>query len=93
MPDGRIWDSIRVRPPICYLPPLIEIIVSREIDEKIALELMEPSPQPAVMMKHFEARIRMVKKLVDAKKLDPRMGEIAVKHYEGHLEEIRSLGK
>ncbi|MEM1557089.1 MAG: hypothetical protein QXT26_01250 [Thermoproteota archaeon] len=92
----NVWDRIRIRPPICYLPPMWEIIVSNRIDPVQAgktLPLFDPDPEPILMEKYFKARIELVKTLVREGKLDSRIGEAAIQHFETHLKELEPLRK
>lgn len=94
--EMSVWDRIRIRPPICYLPPMWEIIVNNRIDPVQAgktLPLFDPDPQPAVMEKYFKARIELVRTLVKEGKLDSRIGDVAIQHFETHLKELESLRK
>ena len=86
------WDRIRVIPPICYFPPIWEVVLNGGIDE-MANEIvaMGPRPEPWVIAKHMKDRIDLVEKLVDTGKLDPKIGDIAKRHLETHLNEIKAI--
>lgn len=90
---GLDWDRIRIRPPLCYLPPIWEILINREINpelvKKIGIE--DPHPDPWHIEKHMNNRIKIVKELVAGKKLDAKLGELAVAHFQEHLTELKAL--
>jgi hypothetical protein len=86
------WDRIRVIPPICYFPPIWEVVLDRGIDEMAnEIAAMGPRPEPWVIAKHMKDRIDLVEKLVDTEKLDPKIGDIAKRHFETHLNEIKAI--
>ncbi len=94
------WDIIRVRPPICYLPAAWEAVINNGINE-MAREFPSPPPWmkenpiplPWMIEKHMKDRINLVEKLVEAEKLDPKIGDIAKKHFETHLNELKAIQK
>ncbi|MCZ7398283.1 MAG: hypothetical protein O8C62_01150 [Candidatus Methanoperedens sp.] len=91
-----LWDGIiirpPIRPPICYLPPMWEVILNRDIGE-LAKNLVAtvPDTAPAVIEKHLNERIKIVEKLKGTKKLDGKIADMAISHFKAHLEELKAL--
>lgn len=88
-----MWDRIRIRPPVCYLPPIWEIVLNRNVDIELAKNITAtvPDTAPAMIEKHLNERIRIVKTLIDTKKLDSRIGKVAIDHFQAHLEELKGI--
>ncbi len=88
------WDRIRIRPPICYFPPAVELIINRELSSEMvrkygdALVSGDPEPNPWSVGAHLRARINITKDMIANKKLDPKIGEKVIAHFEGHLKEL-----
>ena len=87
------FDRIRFRPPICYFPPMWELVLNKAVDPvKVAKTVAaNPDPLPWVVANHLKERITIVKQLVDSKKLDAGLAKIAIAHFETHLKEIDAL--
>jgi hypothetical protein len=51
----------------------------------------EPIPEPEMVKKYLNERIQLTKELVQKGKLDRRIGDAAVKHFETHLKELQSV--
>ena len=87
------WDRIRIRLPVCYLPPIWELIVNKEIDFAQAVKLAgaDPSPDPWVVANHLKQRVALVKKLSESGKLDAGVAKVAIAHFNAHLKEIKAL--
>lgn len=93
--SGNTYDRIRIRPPVCYLPPMWEIVISRDIGEigKLAggLAATVPDTSPAAIERHLNERIRIVEKLKESRKLDGKIADAAISHFRTHLEELKAL--
>ena len=87
------FDRIRVRPPICYFPPMWELVLNKAVDPAQVAKTVtaEPDPHPWAIANHLKARIAIVKQLSDSKKLDAGIAKIAIAHFENHLKEIDTL--
>ncbi len=93
-----LWDGIIIRPPIrpptCYLPPMWEVILNRNVDiglaKNIAASTQDPIPARA-MEKHLNERIKIVEKLKETKKLDGKIADMAISHFKAHLEELDAV--
>ena len=46
---------------------------------------------PIPTVKYFEARINLAKRLIEEGKLDKRIGEMAINHFQAHLDEISAI--
>lgn len=98
----KLWDPIlpdpkippyRI-PPLCYVPPIWEILLNRDIIEtpefrEVVVGQLADDPIPLV--RYFEARIELTKNLIKEKKLDRRIGELAINHFQKHLNEIAAI--
>lgn len=51
----------------------------------------EPTLDPEAMRKHFSMRIEIVQKLMEEGKLNSELGNMAIGHFEAHLEELGSF--
>lgn len=51
----------------------------------------EPILSKASMTKYFNSRIKITKNLIGEKKLDAKIGEMAITHFEEHLNELQDL--
>ncbi len=87
------FDKIRIRPPICYFPPMWELVLNKAVDPaQIAKTIVSgPDPLPWAVAKHLNERINIIKQLAENKKLDPKLAKIAITHFEAHLKEIDAL--
>jgi hypothetical protein len=87
------FDRIRIRPPICYFPPMWELVLNKAIDPAAIAKTVvaEPDPVPWVIAKHLNERINIIKQLSENKKLDPKLAKVAIAHFEAHLKEIEAL--
>ncbi len=87
------FDRIRVRAPICYFPPMWELVLNKAIDPALATKTVvaEPDPHPWAIANHLKERIAIVKQLSESKKLDAGLAKIAIAHFETHLKEIATL--
>ncbi len=86
------WDRIRVIPPICYFPAVWEAVINNGIDKMAnPIVAQNPDPVPWMIEKHMKDRIGLVDKLVETKKLDPKIGDVAKRHFETHLNELKTI--
>lgn len=86
------WDMIRFRPPLCYFPPIWELVLNKEIDPaQFKTVAAGPQPLPWAVANHLKERIALVKKLSDSGKLDPALAKVAVDHFNAHLKEIKAI--
>ncbi len=93
------WDRIRFRPPICYFPIMWELIINREIivNPELAKKYggkivsVEPDPHPWSVKEHLTDRINITRKLITDKKLDKKLGEKVISHFEEHIKEIDEI--
>ena len=87
------FDRIRIRPPICYFPPMWELVLNKAIDPAQVAKTVaaEPDPHPWAIANHLKERIAIVKQLSESKKLDANLAKIAIAHFETHLKEIATL--
>jgi hypothetical protein len=96
--SGNTYDRIRIIPPLCYLPPIWEILLNREeirdvnlsLAKNIAASTQDPIP-PRAMEKHFNERIKIVETLKGSRKLDGKIADAAISHFKAHLEELKAL--
>jgi hypothetical protein len=87
------FDRIRIRPPICYFPPMWELVLNKAVDPAAIAKTVvaEPDPVPWVIAKHLNERINIIKQLSENKKIDPKLAKVAITHFEAHLKEIDAL--
>ena len=87
------FDRIRFRPPICYFPPMWELVLNKAIDPaQLPKTVAEgPRPEPWAIANHLKERIAIIKQLSESKKLDAGLAKIAIAHFETHLKEIDAL--
>lgn len=87
------FDRIRFRPPVCYFPPMWELVLNKAVDPVQVAKTVAagPRPEPWAVANHLKERIAIVKQLVDSKKLDAGLGKIAITHFETHLKEIDAI--
>ncbi len=89
---SETYDRIRIRPPICYFPPIWELVLNKGVDPaQFKTVAADPSPDPWAVANHLKERITIVKQLADSKKLDARLAKVAIAHFEAHLKEIDAL--
>jgi hypothetical protein len=92
--SAMLWDPAKMRVPSCYLPPIWEVVIGRDMIAAVReLAVQDPTPQPTVVAKHLNARIAATKRLVEAKKLDAKIGAVAINHFQAHLKELEALPK
>ena len=87
------FDRIRFRAPICYFPPIWELVLNKAVDPaQIAKTVAAgPVPDPWAVANHLKERIAIIKQLSESKKLDSGLAKIAIAHFESHLKEIAAL--
>ena len=87
------FDRIRFRPPICYFPPMWELVLNKVVDPAQVAKTVAagPQPNPWAVANHLKERIAIVKQLSESKKLDSGLAKIAIAHFESHLKEIDAL--
>ena len=87
------FDRIRFRAPICYFPPIWELVLNKGVDPALVAKTVtaEPDPHPWAVANHLKERIAIVKQLSETKKLDAGLAKIAIAHFETHLKEINAL--
>ena len=87
------WDKIWIKHPICYYPPIWEALIDRvtPIEQLKDIVTTDPRLTPEAMTSYFKKRIVIVNKLVETKKLDARLGKMAVAHFNSHLQELEAL--
>jgi hypothetical protein len=87
------FDRIRFRAPICYFPPIWELVLNKAVDPAQAAKTVaaEPDPHPWAVANHLKERIAIIKQLSDSKKLDAGLAKIAISHFEAHLKEIDAV--
>ncbi len=87
------FDRIRIRAPICYFPPMWELVLNKAVDPaQIAKTVAAgPDPLPWTVANHLKERIAIIKQLSESKKLDAGLAKIAIAHFETHLKEIDAL--
>lgn len=86
------WDMLRFRPPLCYFPPIWELVLNKAVDPAAVAKMIgEPDPHPWAVANHLKERIALVKKLSESGKLDAGLAKVAVAHFEAHLKEIKAI--
>ena len=87
------FDKIRFRPPICYFPPMWELVLNKAVDPAQVTKTVAagPNPVPWAVANHLKERIGIIKQLSESKKLDAGLAKIAIAHFETHLKEIEAL--
>ena len=71
------FDRIRFRPPICYFPPMWELVLNKEIDPAQVAKTVAAGPQPLpwAVANHLKERIAIIKQLSREQKLDAQISQ------------------
>lgn len=89
------WDIPRIPIPICYLPPIWEIIIHSKVDRERLTNLVMDDPIPLVrpknILQYFDKRIEFTQMLIEKGMLDEKIGNAAINHFRKHKDYISAI--